>query len=97
MDVSELEEYKKESYIRQSRYCGVVLWDGRRYRVEKSDTPFSDNINIPIDIMQMANKVVDLETAKVLKNRYVNPVNFYDFKMAMEAYEWAILDIEKTI
>lgn len=68
-------------------YLGMIFNNGKKYRVAKRE----DSIGgIDYEIGQLADKIIDLENAKVVKCRYLSG-DYADFELAIEARLWPVL------
>lgn len=81
-DKCEIEKKKEFEYGFQFSYVGIEFYDGKKYRVH-------DGGRDMLYLIQIANKVISLRDAKILKNRC--GAKYHDFKLATEVYEWPIL------
>lgn len=78
----EKEREKEFEYGFQFSYVGIEFYDGKKYRVHDGGRDMLHLINI-------ANKVISLRDAKILKNRY--GARYHDFKLASEVYDWPLI------
>ena len=97
MDKYDIEREKELNYTYQSKFLAIEFWNGEKYRVPKRENSLPDDISsvkYSLGLIQLAEKVVDLQTARILKGRYGS--KYLDFDMAFQSYEWPILSEEKV-